>query len=570
MAMFRSIRWSLQIWHAAVLATILVAFGYVVFHLLSVKTYQRIDAELNREAERVAIALRPRYRDRESGRTESARGDTQRPPAFATERSRESQKTSPPQPAGGPKESRVSPVSAIAQGVASSTSEIAADPAVPPPGRRGGRFPFRMELNEDVLQLFEEDVDSPFYFVVWRGDNRTIYWRGEPQRVVQSKFAPASIPLPETHVERGQLPLNQIRQRGEYREVIHHRGRGPTILVGRSIRSDLLSLKESVLMLSAAGLAVLTAGLLGGWWFSGLAMRPIRSISHTAAEISASNLSRRIDVTGTETELTGLARTLNQTFDRLESSFAQQVRFTADASHELRTPLAVILSHSELALGKKRPPEELRETIETCRRAALRMKSLVASLLTLARFDSGEQQLECRPFDLSRVAGDCVAMIRPLADERRIAMHMDLPPTSLTGDPDRLGQVITNLLTNAIRYNHEHGQVVIAVHSMSEEIILSVSDTGVGIPPEHLPHIFERFYRVDVARARKDGGTGLGLAICKSIIEAHHGRIGVSSNGECGTVFEIRLPKNGVSGATELSPVAESLQTERAATIACG
>ena len=153
-----------------------------------------------------------------------------------------------------------------------------------------------------------------------------------------------------------------------------------------------------------------------------------RRSAPTAAEISLSNLSRRIDVTGTETELTGLARTLNQMFDRIESAFAQQVRFTADASHELRTPVAVILSHSELALDKQRPAEELRETIETCRRSALRMRSLIESLLTLARFDSGEVTLDSRPFDLARTVGDCVALVRPLAAQRRITIQADSRP----------------------------------------------------------------------------------------------------------------------------------------------
>jgi signal transduction histidine kinase len=123
---------------------------------------------------------------------------------------------------------------------------------------------------------------------------------------------------------------------------------------------------------------------------------------------------------------------------------------------------------------------------------------------------------------------------------------MDLPPASTTGDPDRIAQVITNLLTNAIRYNHDQGQVVVATQSLPNEVILSVSDTGIGISQEHLANIFERFYRVDKARSRKDGGVGLGLAICKSIVMAHGGQIFVSSQPDRGTKFEVRLPKAGV------------------------
>ena len=292
------------------------------------------------------------------------------------------------------------------------------------------------------------------------------------------------------------------------------------ILVGRSIQSDVAALHEQDWLIGTAGMAVLAAGLIGGRWFSRRAITPIEAISATAAEISLSNLSRRIDVTGTQTELTDLAHTLNKMFDRLEASFSQQVRFTADASHELRTPLAVILSHTELALGRTRSADELRETVETCRRAAQRMKSLVESLLTLARFDSGEMQLERRTFDLSRTAGDCVSLIRPLAEQRRISLHMDLSPTSLSGDPDRIAQVITNLLTNSIRYNRDQGEVSVSVASHRDDVTLTVSDTGIGIPADHLAHIFDRFYRVDAARCRKDGAIGLGLAICKSIVSA--------------------------------------------------
>ena len=315
--------------------------------------------------------------------------------------------------------------------------------------------------------------------------------------------------------------------------------------MGRSIAGDVAALHEKEGMVALVGVAVLAAGLVGGLWFSRRAIRPIEAISATAAEISLSNLSRRIDVTGTETELTGLARTLNQMFDRIESAFSQQVRFTADASHELRTPVAVILSHTELALDKQRPAEELRETIETCRRSALRMRSLIESLLTLARFDSGEVKLESRSFDLSRTVGDCIALVRPLAAQRRIAIQMDLAPSTATGDPDRIAQVVTNLLTNAIRYNHEQGEVNVSLRSLPSEVVLVVSDTGIGIPPEHLAHIFERFYRVDNARSRKDGGVGLGLAICKSIVVAHGGQISVSSHVGRGTKFEVRLPKAG-------------------------
>ncbi len=359
-------------------------------------------------------------------------------------------------------------------------------------------------MAEDLKSLFEDETENPYYFIMWHPDGGI---------VSKSKFAPDEIVLPQLPAARRRpSPLTPLPPPVNGASSVRWCGKagGTNILVGRSITSDVAALHEKEWLVAMVGIAVLAGGLLGGHWFSRRAIRPIEAISATAAEISLSNLSRRIDVTGTETELTGLARTLNQMFDRIESAFAQQVRFTADASHELRTPVAVILSHSELALDKQRPAEELRETIETCRRSALRMRSLIESLLTLARFDSGEVTLDSRPFDLARTVGDCVALVRPLAAQRRIAIQADLSPAAATGDPDRIAQVVTNLLTNAIRYNHDQGQVMVSIQSSPVDVMLIVSDTGIGIPPEHLAHIFERFYRVDNARSRKDGGVGTG------------------------------------------------------------
>lgn len=585
--MFRSIRWTLQMWHAAILATVLVAFGCVVFHLMRLTTYKQIDEDLNNVARRVGFSFRPAPLGPGSNGNSPLNTDFQNlanalnsgklpsaQQAFAQLQKDLQTQTGPgrrpvwggrfrPRDAGRP-ETADGKKSALADTNGDGKKEAAARP----PGTEAAtsvteaardtsprRFDVRFDMPDDLKAMFDGETESGYYYVIWRSDGSA---------PVKSKFAPdiaEPTAPPEPRPGRREPPGHVIRERGDLREWVAKRW-GMTVVVGRSIQNDLAALHEKGWLLAAAGAAVLGAGLLGGRWFSTRAIKPIEAISATAADISLSNLSRRIDVTGTETELTGLARTLNQMFDRLESAFAQQVRFTADASHELRTPLAVILSHTELALGKSRPAEELRETIETCRRSALRMKSLVESLLTLARFDSGELQLEHRSFDISRTASDCVGLVRPLGEQRKISILMDLTPASLTGDPDRIAQVITNLLTNAIRYNHDHGQVVISTRPSDESVILTVSDTGIGIPREHLPHIFERFYRVDRARARKDGGVGLGLAICRSIVEAHGGTIMVTPNAESGTTFEVRLPRDGTSGAPAAVRDVESRRSE--------
>jgi heavy metal sensor kinase len=501
-----------------------------------VTTYQQIDANLDRMADLVAAGLRfSGGRQRRSFR----QNDVVRPEPnvanrdgaankAANDKGRDRAATDSKETAGN-ETARSVPAPQVTQGET---------PGLP--GSQGRRGPPNFELNEDFPKFFEDELGTTAYFVLFLGDGH----------VLLKSTSAADVPLPELHPEPHAAPLRLVRQRGNLREIIYQRRRD-YLLVGRSIESDVAALHERAWVLAGISAAVLAAGLIGGFWFSGRVIKPIATISATAAEISLSNLSRRIDVSGTETELTGLARTLNQMIDRLESAFSQQVRFTADASHELRTPLAVILSHAELALDKNRPANELRETIETCRRSALRMKTVVESLLTLARFDSGELQLECRPVDLSRIAGDCAALIRPLAEKRRITMELDLESAGLIADPDRMSQVVTNLLTNAIRYNHDDGRVVMTTRSSKSDVVLSISDTGIGIGPEHLPHIFERFYRVDKARSRKDGGIGLGLAICKSIVEAHGGQIAVTSSEQGGTQFEVRLPKRGALVAAD-------------------
>ncbi len=311
--------------------------------------------------------------------------------------------------------------------------------------------------------------------------------------------------------------------------------------MGCSIAPEHRELRLTALTLAGFGGGILILGLAGGWWFVGRALRPISEISSTATKISAGDLSQRINTAEAESELGQLAAVLNSTFARLETAFAQQKQFASDAAHELRTPVSVILTQTQMALGRERDAATYKQTVEACQRAAQRMRKLIESLLELARFDAGQEVLKRLKFDFSRTVADCLEMVQPLAEERHVKITSEVEPLEITGDSERLAQVVTNLLTNAIQYNQPDGEVQVKLAGQGGLAALEISDTGNGIAPEDLPRVFERFYRVDKSRTG-GGNAGLGLSICKAIVEAHGGTIEASSTEKVGTKFVVRLP----------------------------
>ncbi len=279
---------------------------------------------------------------------------------------------------------------------------------------------------------------------------------------------------------------HDLRTRGNYRELL-----GPVpgfeILVGRSIAPELDELRNYLLKQIAAGVFMLGVGLFIGLKIASRAIKPIEEISSAATKISAGDLSQRINVAEAESELGRLAAVLNSTFARLETAFAQQQQFTADAAHELRTPVSVMLTQTQTALNRERSAAEYRETLEACQRASQRMRKLIESLLELARLDAGQEQMKRMKFDLSQTAWDCVELVRPLAAERGVKIHCDLPAVGGHGDAERLAQVITNLLANAVQYNKANGEVRISAKLQGSMILLAVSDTGPGISSAGFP-----------------------------------------------------------------------------------
>jgi heavy metal sensor kinase len=280
----------------------------------------------------------------------------------------------------------------------------------------------------------------------------------------------------------------------------------------------------------------------GGIFLARRALKPVDKIAQTAQEIEESDLSRRINV-NTKDELGRLAATLNEMIGRLEKAFQRQKQFTSDASHELRTPLSVIEAESTLALQKERPSTDYRQSLEIISQESRQMSSLIDQLLTLARADAGKEQWNFTEVNLGKLISNLSTDVEVLCQEKGLSFQLGQPQDLVVkGDEARLRELFMNLLDNAIRYTPAPGTVSISLRREGQMAVVAITDTGIGIPAEDIPFIFERFYRVDKSRSRAEGGTGLGLAICRHIAEAHGGKIEVESQMGTGSTFSVWLP----------------------------
>lgn len=493
MRFFQSIGWRLQLWHGLLLGLVLAGFGFTAWDLRRTEQMRRIDGELE---ERIAVVV---------GALRRSTGIPNRPPPDRQPLDRQKR---PPPEENRPPQKR--PPAAERPAVAN---------AAPPPEPR---------LFERELAVFQGGLGRQFYYVTWLADGKEL---------LKSTNAPAGLARPER-----QGPPRDSRSRGTLRERFHFTPTDECVLVGRDIGADLAEGRHFGWVLMGAGALVLLAGLAGGWWISQHALRPIAEISATAAKISTGDLAQRIHSADQSSELGELVNVLNETFARLQDSFARQARFTADASHELRTPVSVVLTQTQTALARERPAVEYRESLEACQRAAQRMRRLTDSLLTLARLEANPKPVEFGACDLAQIAKEACDLVRPLADAQGISVALESAPALCRGNAEQLGQVVTNLLSNAVSYNRPGGSVRVRVLAEAPWVTLTVQDTGVGMAPEDLPHIFERFYRADKARSNAGGHCGLGLTIVKAIVEAHGGVIDVASERAQGSVFTVRLP----------------------------
>jgi len=273
------------------------------------------------------------------------------------------------------------------------------------------------------------------------------------------------------------------------------------------------------------------------------ALLPVDRIAASAERISSQNLSERLPVAQTGDELERLSLALNRMIERLDSAFLYSRRFVADASHELRTPLTVLKGELESLVQQPEFTSDWRDRVGSALEEVDRLSQIVEGLFAISRLDAGEAASEWLALDLAQLTEATVDQMSLLADDKGINVTCEASTgVWVEGDRARLKQVVVNLLDNAIKYTPQGGQVSLTVSTRDGQAVLEVTDNGIGIPPESLPRVFERFFRVDDARSRQQGGAGLGLSIVKSICTAHHGRVEASSNPGRGSRFRVELP----------------------------
>jgi histidine kinase len=292
-----------------------------------------------------------------------------------------------------------------------------------------------------------------------------------------------------------------------------------------------------------AVLAAMVAAILLSSLFSRGVISPIQAMSVATQRIANGRYDERVQVNG-EDELAQLAVRFNQMAEKLDQVESMRRRLIGDVSHELRTPLTAIKGSMEGLMDGILPAND--EIFQQIHTEADRLNRLVDDLQELSRVEARAYELDLRPLDVASLVQTVTKRLAPQAETKHISVNFelprDLPP--VLADEDRAIQVLTNLAGNALQYTPEGGRVTISAKRLEDEVQISVHDTGVGIPPEHLSHIFDRFYRVDKSRSRQSGGgSGIGLTIARALVEAHGGRIWVESNGEGqGSTFTFTLP----------------------------
>jgi heavy metal sensor kinase len=426
------------------------------------------------------------------------------------------------------------------------------------------RHEFLEQLDDQLHEDFESAEDS----VTPAADGRLV-WSGEHHDPDYDEdrgsdvWAAGGEPIFRSGASATLPPAALAASAGRRYESIvanNHRWRtltGASLVAGRAVVLRVSRSEErlrgqlwEVFVVLAVGLPVIVvlAGA-GGYVLARRALAPIDRLASDATRITAERLHERLSVPNQHDEIGRLAAVFNDTLARLESSFAQLRRFTADASHELRTPLSVIRGIGEAGLGQTRTPAEYKEAMGSMLEEVDRLTGLVDTLLRLSRADAGTVPLAREAVDLGHIARDVVASLGILAEERAQRLVVDAPDgVVVTVDRLVLREAITNIVDNAIKHGPQASAIAVNVREEGAHAVVVVADRGPGIAPEHRERIFDRFFRLDEGRSRADGGTGLGLAIAKWAVEANGGHLSVDGGPNGGSVFRIALPLKPSSG----------------------
>lgn len=407
------------------------------------------------------------------------------------------------------------------------------------------RFIDSQKKNADLAKMREELAET--YDIEPEGRYLQVY-TGAGERVYQAR-ALAGVALPPVRLTFEQpgpaysdLNVEQQPLRFAAQRVAAH-GSTYVVQIGASTAQTREALARFLWGLLLIAPTLLLIASFGGYLISRRALAPVDAITSQARAIGERSLKNRLQKLATHDELQRLSDTLNEMLERIEISFRRVTRFTADASHELRTPLSLIRMESELALRKQREPAEYREALRSIHFQSEKTSELLEDLLALARGDAGRETLQFTPVDLCVIVRAADSWRRPAA-EKMLRFSHECPddPIWVHGDQGALERLVTILLDNALKYTSPGGCVTVSLSENLGLAELTVTDTGIGIAPEHHRKIFERFYRVDDARSRLTGGSGLGLAIAEWIITQHNGSIQVSSTPGVGSTFVVLIP----------------------------
>lgn len=398
-------------------------------------------------------------------------------------------------------------------------------------------------VGEEVETRYTPELNDRFVRIT-RKDGTLLYLSRAPK---DQSFDPAAVPPPvwPAKVEAAhQVPLLGTRKLLLTAHLLQAADNTAYLVeIGAPMDELQADLHKWLFFLGAMLPIVAGIALGGGYALVKRALSPVDQIAASAARISSQNLGERLPVPPTGDELERLSGALNLMIERLDGAFQYSRRFVADASHELRTPLTVLQGELESLVQEQRLDPEWQERLGSALEEVERLTQIVEGLFAISRLDAGEAAAEWVKFDLAQLAAATADQMNLLAEDKNI--RLTCAPASavwVEGDRSRLKQVVVNLLDNAIKYTPEGGAVTLSVSAHAHHAVMEVVDNGVGIAPEVLPRVFERFFRVDQARSRGQGGAGLGLSIVKSICAAHHGNVTVTSTAGKGSAFRVELP----------------------------